>query len=89
MNQQKSHQFKTRYGKWAVVTGASSGIGRAMVTELAARGLPLVLVARGQTELEQMARDLSARYGVDARVIRRRFVNESTIAKTLGSNLNF
>ncbi|HLH53504.1 MAG TPA: SDR family NAD(P)-dependent oxidoreductase [Verrucomicrobiae bacterium] len=66
MNQE---QFKTKYGKWAVVTGASSGIGRAMATELATRGLQLVLVARRQRELEQIAKDLSARYGVEARVI--------------------
>jgi short-subunit dehydrogenase len=30
MNRQKMEKFQTRYGKWAVVTGASSGIGRAM-----------------------------------------------------------
>jgi short-subunit dehydrogenase len=69
MNQQKIEKFQTQYGKWAVVTGASSGIGRAMATELAAKGLNLVLVARRQAELEQVAKHLSAHYGVETRVL--------------------
>jgi short-subunit dehydrogenase len=69
MNQQKIEKFQTQYGKWAVVTGASSGIGRAMAAELAAKGLNLVLVARRQAELEQVAKQLSAHYGVETRVV--------------------
>jgi len=62
-------KFQTRYGKWAVVTGASSGIGRAMAAELAAKGLNVVLVARRQAELGQIAKYLSARHDVETRVI--------------------
>ena len=69
MNLKHREQFQSRYGKWAVVTGASSGIGRAMVNEIAAKGLNLVLVARRQSELEQVAKYVSARYGVEARVL--------------------
>ncbi|MBD2498934.1 SDR family oxidoreductase [Nostoc sp. FACHB-280] len=60
----------SRYGSWAVVTGASSGIGKEMVLRLAEAGLNLVLVARSQDVLEQLAIDLSKRYGVDTRVVR-------------------
>jgi uncharacterized protein len=62
-------RLKTRYGSWAVVTGASSGIGREMALRLAKVGLNLVLVARSQAVLEQMAKDLSARHGIEVRLV--------------------
>ena len=69
MNAKKTMEFKKRYGPWAVVTGASSGIGRAMAAELGAKGLNVILVARRQAELELVARELSTRPGVEARVL--------------------
>jgi short-subunit dehydrogenase len=52
-----------------VVTGASSGIGREIALRLAASGLNLILIARRQGLLEEVASDLSRRNGIETRVI--------------------
>jgi short-subunit dehydrogenase len=53
-----SEKLLARYGPWAVVTGASSGIGRECAIWLAAVGFDLVLVARRGAELQHLAREL-------------------------------
>lgn len=62
-------RFRNRYGPWAVVTGASEGIGRAFADHLARRGLNLVLVARRGAILEDMAARYAAKHGIDVRVL--------------------
>lgn len=52
----------------AVVTGASSGIGEALATDLAARGHSLVLVARRGELMEELASALRTAHGVDVEV---------------------
>jgi short-subunit dehydrogenase len=61
--------FRDRYGPWAAVTGASSGIGLAIAGELASRGLDLVLVARRAEVLADVASKLSAVHPVACEVL--------------------
>lgn len=57
------------YGHWAVITGASSGIGRAFAERCAAEGMNVVLAARSTDRLTDLGRELSAAHGIDHRVV--------------------
>ena len=65
----KRQSFVNKYGPWAVVTGASDGIGQAFAEELAAVGVNLVLVARREDRLRQLADHIRQAHGVEALVI--------------------
>jgi short-subunit dehydrogenase len=56
-------------GKWALITGASAGIGVAFAKELALGGTNLVLTARRKDRLEDLARGLAANYKISTEVI--------------------
>ena len=52
--------FVDRYGPWAVVAGASAGVGASAARELGRRGINVVLVSRRQSALDDVARTVSS-----------------------------
>jgi hypothetical protein len=62
-----SDAFPTRYGPWAVIAGASEGLGAAFADALAARGLHLVLLARRAELLDTLASTLRAAHHIEVR----------------------
>lgn len=61
--------FSDKYGPWAIVTGASSGIGAEFARQLAQKGLNLLLIARRKDMLEDLSKELAGKYQVNTKVL--------------------
>ncbi len=62
-------RFRERYGPWALVTGASSGIGAAFARLIAQRGLNVALAARREDRIRELAAELEKDHGIETRVV--------------------
>ena len=60
-------EFREKYGPWALVAGASMGIGAALSHEAARRGLNVVMMARSEDRLRAMADEVASAHGVETR----------------------
>uniref|UniRef100_A0A8C1Q486 Hydroxysteroid (17-beta) dehydrogenase 12a n=1 Tax=Cyprinus carpio TaxID=7962 RepID=A0A8C1Q486_CYPCA len=58
-----------KLGKWAVVTGATDGIGKSYAEELARRGFSMMLISRSQEKLDDVAKSLESAYNVETKTI--------------------
>lgn len=72
---------KNRFGPWALITGASSGIGNEFVRQLASDGFNLVLVARRIVLLEQLGDELAREFKIQNRCIEADLSEETAIWK--------
>jgi uncharacterized protein len=61
--------FRARYGPWALVAGASEGLGAEFASQLAAKGLNLLLIARRQELLDKLSTHLAQEHAVEVRTL--------------------
>lgn len=61
--------FNDKYGPWALITGASSGIGLEFARQLAGSGLNLILVARRENKLRTLASELQQKHAIRTNVV--------------------
>lgn len=64
-----SDTFKERYGPWALITGASSGIGEEFARQLARTGLNLILIARRKQRIDELARRLESQSPIQVKAV--------------------
>uniref|UniRef100_A0A8C7GRV2 Hydroxysteroid (20-beta) dehydrogenase 2 n=1 Tax=Oncorhynchus kisutch TaxID=8019 RepID=A0A8C7GRV2_ONCKI len=75
------------YGQWAVVTGATSGIGKAYANELARRGLDIVLVSRSKDKLHIVAKEIESQHGRQTQIIQTDFTEGHDIYPAIAEAL--
>ncbi|XP_040010516.1 testosterone 17-beta-dehydrogenase 3 [Xiphias gladius] len=76
-----SKTFFSSMGKWAVVTGASEGIGRAYAFALAEQGMSVVIMSRTKVTLDQVAKEIGDKTGQRVKVIVTDFIKENVFSE--------
>ncbi|XP_069189514.1 very-long-chain 3-oxoacyl-CoA reductase [Procambarus clarkii] len=75
------------YGKWAVVTGCSDGIGKEYAKELAKRGMNIVLISRTLDKLQKVSTEIVQEYGVETEVVQVDFLDGRNIYEDIAKHL--
>jgi len=78
-------RIKWNYGPWALITGASSGIGREMALLLADAGLNLVLTARRGNLLENLAKEIQEKYKTETHIIEADLAQPEEVKKVINA----
>ncbi|MFC1513706.1 SDR family NAD(P)-dependent oxidoreductase [candidate division KSB1 bacterium] len=63
------NNFVSKFGPWALVTGASSGIGAEFCRQLAEKGLNIIMTARRKDRMEELADEIRKNYDVNIKII--------------------
>ncbi len=83
LSNKEKQELKNNYGEWAIVTGATSGIGRELTLHLASAGFNLVLISRSLNDLQEFEIYLKKHESIDVRIIATDVSDESGIDKII------
>nr|XP_053637227.1 inactive hydroxysteroid dehydrogenase-like protein 1 [Cherax quadricarinatus] len=75
------------YGKWAVVTGCTDGIGKEYAKQLAKRGMNIVLVSRTQDKLDKVSSEIVQEYDVQTEIVKVDFIDGRHIYEDVAKHL--
>jgi uncharacterized protein len=79
----EKENFRLHYGPWALVAGASKGLGAEYARQLAEKGLNLILVARGEEALQSLSTHIAGQYAVQVRPLALDLSDESSIDRII------
>lgn len=79
----EKERLKNNYGPWAIVSGASSGIGLEIVERLAESGLHLIIHARGENILQGIAKRLTSTHNIEIKVVASDISEQAGIQKLI------
>ena len=68
-SEKEKQRLRSKYGEWAVITGASSGIGKELAYRVGEVGLNIILVARNQEALQQIKAELEQKFQIQVEVV--------------------
>ncbi|MEQ8808743.1 MAG: SDR family NAD(P)-dependent oxidoreductase [Imperialibacter sp.] len=74
---------KEKFGPWALITGASAGIGEEFARQLASEGFDLILVARRKPLMETLGQELKQKHGIKYKVIEADLSKEAGVEKVI------
>jgi len=69
LSDKEKNRLQNKYGEWAIVTGATSGIGLELATQLADAGFNLIINSRHADKLKSAAEDLKSKYTVQINIV--------------------
>jgi len=72
-------------GDWALVTGATDGIGKGFCLDLAKKGMNIVLVSRSKDKLDTVAKEIEEKYSVKTKVIAIDFTKDKDVRERIES----
>jgi len=61
-------EFK-KYGSWAVVTGGTNGIGKALANQLASKGVNIIIISRDNSKLKQTAAEIERKHNIEVKTL--------------------
>ena len=82
-------RLRDTYGPWALVTGASSGIGRELTHQLAGAKFNLILVARRERVLTALAKELAAKHEVKIEIIGADLSDPAEVERVINQSNSF